>query len=550
MIRSSRGRRFARQVEPGAGGTAAAYLDPLKEALTGRGAGRSDSQKPLGGLPVAPFQSVRLLERSGGVPQPANGQFGDGYTEEDVTLILRRMPPEKLSQIQRQMQEAELLPDNFRAFGFVDGSTRQAFAEVLEMSNTRSTAYENTLTALASGSTTTDDIRKEQARKFAELGFQTKTHVFQSTDPATLRASAEQAFTQALGRKPNQQEMDRFVNGFLATERSDQQAMFDAEDREELESRNRTLAKVDLENGGDGGLDAFMLALSAQESGGNYQAVNRGSGAQGRFQIMPSNWSAWAKEAGLPAGAAKTPENQDRVARFKMAQYKEQFGSWDAVAVAWYAGPGAAQEYVKNPNAPRFTRQQKGGPTIREYASSVMGRMGGATTAVGEGGGESDQLWANLQRMIADAPGKITVGPRTRSYEEQVKLYERYTSGRGALAAKPGTSPHGDGRANDLKYENQAVKRWALQNAGRYGLAFPLLNAGEDWHVELAGGGGASGGAASVSRTMSTVNRADPGTAAYEQARMSNPAEARAYDIGGQFNNFLAVLNRGVGISV
>ena len=43
------------------------------------------------------------------------------------------------------------------------------------------------------------------------------------------------------------------------------------------------------------GLDTFMAAVARVESGGNHKAVNRTSGAYGRYQILPSNWKAWAR---------------------------------------------------------------------------------------------------------------------------------------------------------------------------------------------------------------------------------------------------------------
>lgn len=129
---------------------------------------------------------------------------------------------------------------------------------------------------------------------------------------------------------------------------------------------------------GEEALDTFMAALSGQESGGDYGARNARTGAYGRFQIMPSNWAPWAKEAGLSPGAARTPANQERVARFKLQQYYRTFGSWDAVAVAWYAGPSAAKAWTKNRVAKRFDKKQGKGnePSINEYVRSVVGKMG------------------------------------------------------------------------------------------------------------------------------------------------------------------------------
>jgi hypothetical protein len=190
-----------------------------------------------------------------------------------------------------------------------------------------------------------------------------------------------------------------------------------------------------------------------------------------------------------------------------------------------------------------------------EAEAATAEATGGGGGGGAEGGSEADQLWANLQRLIADAPGRVTPGKRTRSYEEQVRLYERYKAGKGPLAAKPGTSKHSDGRANDLKYENQATKRWVLQNAHRYGLHFPLLKAGEDWHIELIGGGKGNGhshapmgGRAAPVSTDVVSQQVDASARAVEFARNNNPVETRAFDIGGQFNALLGILQRGVGV--
>lgn len=119
--------------------------------------------------------------------------------------------------------------------------------------------------------------------------------------------------------------------------------------------------------GSTGGIDAFMRAIGGQESGGNYNATNGSSGAAGKYQIMPSNWGPWAKEAGLGAGAPQTPENQEKVARFKIQQYYDQFQDWGKVAKAWYSGPGNVNKNVGGGS---------GYPDSNTYAQQVVGRMG------------------------------------------------------------------------------------------------------------------------------------------------------------------------------
>lgn len=86
------------------------------------------------------------------------------------------------------------------------------------------------------------------------------------------------------------------------------------------------------------GLARFMAAVGSVESGGNYYAVNPTSGAYGKYQIMPSNWPAWAKQYLGNANAKKTPANQDKVAAGKMTSLYRWLGSWRRVAYWWLTG--------------------------------------------------------------------------------------------------------------------------------------------------------------------------------------------------------------------
>lgn len=130
-------------------------------------------------------------------------------------------------------------------------------------------------------------------------------------------------------------------------------------------------------------IDTFMAAIRQQESGGNYGAVNGGSGAAGAYQFTFGTWQQALAMAGLAntvydreAANLAPPSVQDAAARALMTSYYNQFGqSWFNVAEAWYGGPGA----VGNPNiggGPGF-------PTVGQYANSViaiMNGLGGTTT--------------------------------------------------------------------------------------------------------------------------------------------------------------------------
>lgn len=115
--------------------------------------------------------------------------------------------------------------------------------------------------------------------------------------------------------------------------------------------------------------------------------------------------------------------------------------------------------------------------------------------------GYNNYFYLRLTKLIEDANNngyKITYSSQgCRSYDTQAYYYNTMVKGR---AAYPGYSRHGYGIASDLEfYQNDGSvcgygrtdsscpsMGWAHQNAYKYGLTFPLLNASykEDWHIE------------------------------------------------------------------
>lgn len=103
-----------------------------------------------------------------------------------------------------------------------------------------------------------------------------------------------------------------------------------------------------------------------------------------------------------------------------------------------------------------------------------------------------------LASMFGAAPPEIQQNLRVssgyRSLQRQTELWaqalRKYGSPSAARrwVAPPGRSQHNHGNAADLKFLNDQARQWAHQNAGQYGLAFPLGN--ENWHIELAGARG------------------------------------------------------------
>lgn len=93
-----------------------------------------------------------------------------------------------------------------------------------------------------------------------------------------------------------------------------------------------------------------------------------------------------------------------------------------------------------------------------------------------------------LQRMMKDAPGGVSITSGKRDPEKQKQLWAQALKKYGDpeiadnWVARPGTSKHESGLAADLKFANDAVKKWYQQNAAKYGLYFPMGN--EPWHIQ------------------------------------------------------------------
>lgn len=96
-----------------------------------------------------------------------------------------------------------------------------------------------------------------------------------------------------------------------------------------------------------------------------------------------------------------------------------------------------------------------------------------------------------LERMIADAPGGVSITSGYRSPEHQQRLWDaavaRYGSEQAAShwVARPGRSNHQHGVAVDLHFSTNEVREWFHANVSRYGLAFPMDH--EPWHIEPYG---------------------------------------------------------------
>ncbi|MFN2344786.1 MAG: lytic transglycosylase domain-containing protein, partial [Dermatophilaceae bacterium] len=146
----------------------------------------------------------------------------------------------------------------------------------------------------------------------------------------------------------------------------------------------------------EGDLGTFMSAIRRLESGsfgGDYSArgpvVSEGSyageRAMGAYQIMPGNWAPWAREAGIAGADWRDPAAQDRVAAHKFQEYYGQFGSWEAAAVAWFAGPSRARRFAEGQDLSGISDDV--GTDVPSYVKQIQQYMGQLSSNVEPAGG-------------------------------------------------------------------------------------------------------------------------------------------------------------------
>ena len=138
-----------------------------------------------------------------------------------------------------------------------------------------------------------------------------------------------------------------------------------------------------IEQVGGVNVRVLMRALSAQESGGNYQADNpaaRGPSdpALGKYQLMWTSILEWHRQAGMPHPGTKqdfkdNPAYQEKLANWKFSSYVKEASTKTndpdiairMAASAWYSGKMDLYDY---------DGAEPHGPSIRDYTLSVLRR--------------------------------------------------------------------------------------------------------------------------------------------------------------------------------
>jgi hypothetical protein len=165
-------------------------------------------------------------------------------------------------------------------------------------------------------------------------------------------------------------------------------------------------------------IDMYLEALKMQESSGNYQAQHKPEvitdivtgkkirvQAIGAYGILDINWTgtktqkSWAKQAGYSGADWHDPVAQDAVAKYKVQEYFNKYGSWDAVSVAWFSGEGNANKLVKNGTID-YSQADANGQTIENYVDQMNTKI-------------SEELMNMEVPMETFTPPQIIEGPQT-----------------------------------------------------------------------------------------------------------------------------------------
>tara|TARA_B100001094_G_scaffold330905_1_gene397418 strand:+ start:6052 stop:6765 length:714 start_codon:yes stop_codon:yes gene_type:complete len=164
-------------------------------------------------------------------------------------------------------------------------------------------------------------------------------------------------------------------------------------------------------------LDMYLESLFLQESTKNYNAVHKPSvitdintgkkirvQALGGYGILDINFPVWAKQAGLEDFSMsdndwEDPKVQDAIAKYKVQEYFNKYNSWDAVSVAWFAGPGKADTLVKDGTI-NYEEADNNGVTIKEYVAKMNNNL-------------SEELMNIELPMQTFTPPQMISGPQT-----------------------------------------------------------------------------------------------------------------------------------------
>jgi hypothetical protein len=132
-----------------------------------------------------------------------------------------------------------------------------------------------------------------------------------------------------------------------------------------------------------------------------------------------------------------------------------------------------------------------GGHKNGAIPGSSMVAIGVSAYGLGQQYAQRDaaRTFAEMNEALFKATGRrLAVGEGYRALARQRRLRNEFIAGRGNVAAVPGTSNHGWGRAIDFASYSSAMLRWLERNASKHGWSWATGKASQEpWHWEYVG---------------------------------------------------------------
>lgn len=279
------------------------------------------------------------------------------------------------------------------------------------------------------------------------------------------------------------------------------------------------------------GADSVISAMQGVESSNDPTQVSP-KGAAGAMQVMPETADGISTELGdanYPINGSREEKQaylKDHSVEYGTHYFNKMMvrynGDTEAALIAYNGGPDRADAWLASGRDDSKIPKESA-----DYYKKVIARTASVASYTPEQAtaaksflqtrtdkdasaiqGLQDTFAVKLSRMLQSAPPEIREGlgvfSGARSNERQAELWKDALAKYGSVdearrwVAPPGHSEHNKGNAADLSYNGQSladapenVVKWLHDNAGQYGLKFPLGN--ENWHVEDDSTRGGSG---------------------------------------------------------
>lgn len=131
------------------------------------------------------------------------------------------------------------------------------------------------------------------------------------------------------------------------------------------------------------GVEDAMQRIAKVESSGNYGAVGpvteKGNRAYGKYQVMDFNIPTWTKEvlgqSMTPQQFLASPQAQDAVAKAKLQEAYDKYGTWEDSASVWFSGrpmSGNTSKDVTGTSTPEYVQRFLGGSPASGVSSEAQ----------------------------------------------------------------------------------------------------------------------------------------------------------------------------------